>query len=196
MADVVATFYPTAAKSGYIKKTDPATYVVHTNTDGFCGWDYSGASWVENRAFFSYDTSSIGSGAIITGVRWRLGYYGLLASNGPDNWRNVIRMGTWIGSSLDSSDWGGGLITLPNDWPGAPGAPVAGWLTIPSAKYSLINTSGDTDLVLRDNSQESSPWGAFHIVCRTITGRPLVKCRLEVTYTPGDDQDIYYNFGG
>ena len=181
MSIFVKTYYPNTVMSGYIQciMGDPPAYNVYAGVDAVVGNNWLASPDYFVRGYFSYDTSNIPSTATITGLRWDLSFHGLSSYEGPSDWIHRLYIGTWIGSSLDSLDWGGGTLDQVINWPGIPGAPACGWITMQSGSYALVNKSGYTDIAFRDVSDEKAPWGYWQIVCYIATSRA---CKLEVTY--------------
>lgn len=180
MSIFVKTYYPDIVMSGYIQfsQSEPEIYNVYAGVDAIVGNNYLATPDCFSRGYFSYDTSNIPNAATITGLRWDLSFYGLMSYEGPSDWINSLYIGTWIGSSLDSSDWGGGTLDQVIGWPGKPGAPACDWITMQAGSYALVNKMGYTDIAFRDVSDEAAPWGYWQIVCYIVSRA----CRLEVTY--------------
>lgn len=198
MATKTDTFTPTISLSGYIRQVIGlgSTYTVYSGEDAVCGADYAApAGDTQYAAFFSFDTSSLPSDAVISTVRFYLSFYGQASADGPDNWKNRWFMGTFIGSSLDSSDWGGGTAMKIMDWEGTPGAPTEGWVDFRAAAKDYVNLSGATDVRMIDYSDESAPYGSWQIV---VYNNSRTKLEITYDYTPVIDEgdSVFYNLGG
>lgn len=182
MATFVDTFIPDTTRSGYITKFVGlgTTYSAYPGVDALVGANYIPTPKPFHGGFFSYDTSSIPNGATITGVRWYLNFYGQQSSGGPTDWRHELYTGTWIGSTLDGADYNGGTLDQQIDWPGTPGGPLIGWITLTAGTHARINKIGYTDLSLIEWSLEAWPWGLWSIVCYILLAKRA--CVLEVTY--------------
>lgn len=181
MPSYIKEYIADPTMSGEIQLTTGFTpvYVVSPGVNPRVGADILANPDVFWRGYFSYDTSNIPDSATITQVRWKLSIVSILSYQGPTNWRNDIYFGTWIGGSLDSSDWGGGNFNQRIDWPGLPGGPADGWITLKNASHAQVNKAGYTDLAFWDSSHEDWPYGWWQVGCYLGTVRA---CKLEVTY--------------
>lgn len=179
----VAEFTPTLAYSGYIEAYQSGlswVYNVYSGGDGYVGQSLSGLPWKYYRAYQSYDTSSLPNNAVISQVRMEWKQYGLASNNGPSDWIHSFWLGTFIGTTLDSTDWSGGSKVHTLNWPGVPGGPSDGWMTFGTKAPQNVNLHGYTDLCVRDVSSEAWPWGDWGVSLYHSTHR---SCHLEVTYT-------------
>lgn len=159
------------------------TYTAVANASSYqMGYKTSGASntWYQRSVFTRYDTSVIPSAATVTEVkaRWRI----TGTTNGtpaPSNWQILLRMGTWIGGTLDAtaSDYGvsSGATHTYNYNPDPPNGIYE--ITLPSAFHARINKSGQTDVGWYD--QSAFTFGTDHF--QTFT-HSSVYPRIIVTY--------------
>lgn len=112
----------------------------------------AGVPLEETRVFCSYDTSSIPDNATIsqTRIRWRV--RGTVGSS--SSWATRFKIGTWIGGTLDSSDWWPGTV-LTDHLYGVGVSPVGIHeiqLTPAATANGLVNKTGFTDIGMQDVS--------------------------------------------
>lgn len=139
-------------------------YTVATNQLS-CTVGYFRRGFPEYRIYFTYDTSMISDQSKITKVEF---HHGLISSStpGPMLWRTAFYMGTWIGPSLDSTDWNGGNFCVYRSGVGWPGTE---WVDLGVPGTKNINTTGQTDLMIKDASLWNwfDPLGWTHVIYMT-----------------------------
>lgn len=136
----------------------------------------------ENRGFTSYDTSNIPDNAFITRLEWRHVFVAKTVG-GPVDWISDLYMGEWISEPLNGVDWGGGSLTKTLDWSDycVGNSPCSYTFDLPSGAFKYVNTTGYTDIALRDASlwDFSSPSYWSHSYWGNAGGR---SSWLKVTY--------------
>lgn len=168
-----STFTSNGAKSGKIAyKT---SYTVTTgNVSCDVGQNLKTSPLTETRAFFNFDTSSLPDDCVITAVIFFVRLDPTQPSTAPEAIGIQLYMGTFIGASLDSADWGGGTLAMEADY----------WFMDTeevdlTASKSLVGKTGDTDIRLQDVSDQGS---GDNIWSRNFNYSAAVTCELRVTY--------------
>jgi len=160
---------PTPGVSGYIHKAG-SNYTVYTATPNVIGWSINGINQTEDNGFLSFDTNGLfPSGTAIASVE--LSFEVLTQSTWqPTTVQWKFYAGTFIGTSLNSSDWTGGTLAATQSWSGGPSAST---IDLGSVGVSSLNLSGKTDVRIDDTSGVP---GGNH-----TWGSTIWKCKLIVT---------------
>lgn len=150
--------------------------LTYTVTTGSYAIGKSGITRAETRAYWQYDTSGLGGLGVtnsdITYVEAK--FVAAQAQPTPNSDASAIYFGSWVGASLDSSDWGGGT-NMQIDW--------IGWFSSEEwfdlgyggvDPIPLVNCNGTTDISQRDTS--STPGTAFNFEGKS-------KSQIRITYT-------------
>jgi len=141
------------------------------------------------RTYYSFATSSIPSYAIIDSATFTYYHYGTTYGiPGPGEGIQFKIMASighdFIGGSIDTSDWGGGT-TGDNEKVLAnyPSVPSSGTTNI-TINTAHINTSGDTDVELKETCNYSGGYGGtVTYSIRSHSNRGLKYAVMQVNYT-------------
>lgn len=156
LVQVTNDFHIQTPASGWIRQWlgPPPTYDFGVGTEWMGRWG-APTLW-ERRMYGQFNTSPISNGATIDKVEfvWQVRY----SQGFSPAWAIGFRIGTWLGGSLGSSDWGGGTLLNNYNYPGW--SPVGTWVweATPTATVrAAINKTGVTDLEYRDMSASIFP---------------------------------------
>lgn len=166
------------SKSGKITYNPPSSYVAATGWAN-CQTGQNQQTNENQRAFFSFDTSSLPDHAQIEKVEFLI-YVPKIPAIDPIVYRVGISIGTFIGAALDGAndEWTGGayMVTLYS-------RPTSGTVVDLGATGNNpgahVNPSGDTDIKVWDYSI-----GDFeHWFWMTSFNTSRDKCKLRITYS-------------
>jgi hypothetical protein len=166
------------SKSGKITYNPPSSYAAATGWAN-CQTGQNQQTDENQRAFFSFDTSSLPDHAQIEKVEFLI-YVPKLPAIDPIVYRVGISIGTFIGAALDgtSDEWTGGayMVTLYS-------RPASGTVVDLGATGNNpgvhVNRTGDTDIKVWDYSI-----GDFeHWFWMTSFNTSRDKCKLRITYS-------------
>lgn len=167
---MIETDSNTSAKSGQIQKSG-FFYTVDTAT-ATPRVSYNPNTGTERRSFFSFDTSAIPTKARIIKVEFNWNVAVATSPLGqPLSWITEFYTGTFIGAALDSTDWASGTLAASYT-----GGPTTQWIDLGSQGISDLNTAGDTDVRVSDNSLWLGTPGEWS---HTLTKN---RCYLRVTW--------------
>lgn len=163
------------AKSGRIY-WNGSSYTAYTGW-AQCNTGQDGDANHKDRAYFSFDTSSIPDGSVINSVKF-LSRRGADPVGDPQTYQLRYFIGTFIGASLDGNvgEWTAGTLCLTQNT--KPADKV--WYDLGAAAVAALNDSGDTDLKVADNSTEGTgdpTWGT------NFNKNAGTRCQLSVDYT-------------
>ena len=173
-----AEFNFTDSKSGKITYNPPSSYVAATGWSN-CVTGQNKHTGENQRAYFSFDTSSLPDHAQITKVEFLI-IVPKLSTIGPLLYRIGFSIGSFIGTGLDGTEdeWDAGalMVTIYSK-------PVTGtWLNLAQGggnPEGYVNRSGDTDIKVWDYSIGDLE----HWFWMTIFNTSRNKCKLRVTYS-------------
>lgn len=186
---MITTLSPATSKTGDIEvdySSGSPVWTVDTTTavpdTGFI----PSPVWA-SRTYWNFNTSSLPPYAFVRKVEFYLSVFSALSGGPtcPSTWKTSFNVGTWIGAALDVSDFWGGTYCAQ-----VSGTPSTQWVDLGWTGVGAINLTGETDVMVYDQSNYSLPCAGWSVSLRK-GGKS--GCLLRVTWFPKWEMDDYHN---
>lgn len=139
----------------------------------------------EVRLYAQFATNNLPPGTVTkTEVEWKVNNYTDNTSGGVSQWAVDFALGTWMGSSLDVSDWGGGTSLNAYNYASWPSGLWTLQMFPAATANSLVNLSGPTDLEIKDFSTWGGPSLEHYQVMAATAVHPQLIVTMDVDAHP------------